>query len=569
MQLSKRLANLILKGFTVHYTSFQTLTSQAQIYFAAAKWQEIQRISSERISFYDNRVNECIEQLKKHIDDSEINTELWLDIKGYYTELLSFHPQADLAETFFNSVFCRLFHRKYFNNDFIFVNSTQMAPSVPMEEEYKSFFPIVEGLKPTIKEIVAQFDFQTPFIDLDRDIKHILKAFITQVPNINHSIHLMRFDILKAAFYRNKAAYIVGRIVSKQGVQPFIIPILHKKDRGLFIDAVLTDSTQMRVVFGFARAYFMVNTRSPSGIVNFLNQLMPNRTPAELYNAIGFHKHGKSEFYREFLNHLAHSNESFEVAAGTPGMVMEVFTHPTFPFVFKVIRDKFGDGKPFGKRTVLARYQLVKKHDKVGRMADTIEFSNVAFPVSRFPEKLLERLKKSIGQSLEFDNDLLIIKHLYIERRMTPLNLFLKDATDDDKRHVMAEYGQALKEMIAVNIFPGDMLLKNFGVTKHKRVIFYDYDEVQYLTEMNFRDMPKSDHGLDYPETYSIAPQDVFIEQLTTFVTTDPYIKQLLIADHPELNKPEFWRIQQQKIIDGIMTDIYPYPESLRFATKY
>lgn len=568
MQLSQVIANLILKGFSHHYSLFQGLTSQAQVHFANADWQSMQRISAERISYYDKRVNECIEKLKRRIDASHFDAELWLAIKTDYTDLLSFHPQAELAETFFNSVFCRLYHRKYFNNDFIFVESTLTEPLVPVEEEYKSFFPVVDGLLPTIKQIFAQFDLKAPFIDLESDIKNIVKAFVKQAPNVNSRNHQMRFDILKAPFYRNKAAYIVGRIVSKNGVQPFIIPILHNKNKGLFIDAVLTNSVQMRVVFGFARAYFMVNTRSPSGVVSFLNQLMPNRTPAELYNAIGFHKQGKSEFYREFLNHLASCKEDFEVAAGTPGMVMEVFTHPTFPYVFKVIRDKFGDGKPFGRRTVLERYQLVKKHDKVGRMADTIEFSDVAFPISRFPEPLLERLKKSIAGSLEFDGDLLIIKHLYIERRMTPLNLFLKDAPEQDKRHVMREYGQALKEMMSANIFPGDMLLKNFGVTKHKRVIFYDYDEVQYLTDMNFRELPKSDGYFDYPDAYSVAPQDVFIEQLTTFVTTDPHIKEILLEQHPELNSAPYWRAQQQKIKQGISTNIYPYPESLRFKSR-
>jgi len=192
----------------------------------------------------------------------------------------------------------------------------------------------------------------------------------------------------------------------------------------------------------------------------------------------------------------------------------------------------------------------------------------VAFPISRFPEALLSRLKKSIPGSLEFDGDLLIIKHLYIERRMTPLNLFLKDASEQDKRHVMREYGQALKEMMSANIFPGDMLLKNFGVTKHKRVIFYDYDEVQYLTDMNFRELPKSDGYFDYPDAYSVAPQDVFIEQLTTFVTTDPHIKSILLEQHPELNSAGYWREQQQKIKDGVSTNIYPYPESLRFKSR-
>ncbi len=564
-RLGNRIAQLILKGFSNHYRVFQAQTSQVQLHFANGGWDEIQDISAKRISLYDKRVNETVSYLKEHFTLNGLDEKLWRAIKNSYTQLVSFHPQPELAETFYNSVFCRLHHRKYFNNQFIFVESTLTTPPVPIAEEYKSYFPVVNGLKPTIKEIFTQFDFKVSFIDLERDVKKLVHAFLNQSKTVRHSSHLLRFDILKAPFYRNKAAYIVGRVISKSGTQPFIVAILHDVNKGLYIDAVLTNAIQMRVIFGFARAYFMVNTRSPSGLVKFLNQLMPNKTSAELYNAIGFHKHGKSEFYRELLDHLAHSNDGFEVAKGTPGLVMEVFTLPSFPYVFKVIRDRFGDGKPFGRSTVVKRYQLVKQHDKVGRMADTMEFSNVALPRTRFNTELLERLQQSIGQSLEFDNEYIIIKHLYIERRMTPLNLFLQNATNTEKRHVINEYGKALKEMMSANIFPGDMLLKNFGVTRHQRVIFYDYDEVQYLTDMKFKAMPKSNDFFDDPSSYSVGPKDVFIEQLSTFVTTNQQIRDILLEYHPELVDPVFWQTQQRNITNGITTELYPYPNEVRF----
>ena len=396
----------------------------------------------------------------------------------------------------------------------------------------------------------------------------LVKAFYKQAPDTHHQPWQMRFDILHTAFYRNKAAYIVGRVVSQSGVQPFIIAVLHHKDKGLYLDALLTKSSQMRVIFGFARAYFMVETHAPSALVRFLNQLMPNKTIAELYNAIGFHKQGKTEFYREFLSHLTHSSDEFTIAPGTPGMVMMVFTLPSFGYVFKIIKDKFGESKPFGRNTVLKRYQLVKSHDRVGRMADTIEYSNVVFPLARFDSNLLEQLHKTIGSSMIIEGDWLIIKHLYIERRMTPLNLFLENADDESAADAIEEYGQALKEMIAVNIFPGDMLLKNFGVSKHKRIIFYDYDEVQYLTDMNFRELPKAKNYDDYlmnEQSYSVAPQDVFPEQLCTFVTPNPTYKQFLLSTHPELVDVSFWKQAQQNIKNGHVSHIYPYPTAQRF----
>ena len=567
----QHIAELILSGFRNHYKLFQAITAKAPLAFANRDWQKINEISKLRISHYDDRVNETIAKLKS-LNEQQIITldqTCWLETKQLYQQFLCFHPQAELAETFYNSVFCRLFHRRYFNNDFIFVKATLAdAPALPMEVEYRSYHPVVDGLRPTIRKIINQFDFKAPFVDLERDIRLLVKAFYKQAPDTHHQAWQMRFDILQAPFYRNKAAYIVGRVVSESGVQPFIIAVLHHEDKGLYLDALLTKSSQMRVIFGFARAYFMVETHAPSALVRFLNQLMPNKTLAELYNAIGFHKQGKTEFYREFLSHLDHSNDQLVIAPGTPGMVMMVFTLPSFGYVFKVIKDTFGESKPFGRDTVLKRYQLVKSHDRVGRMADTIEYSNVVFPLARFDSKLLAELHKTIGSSMIIEGEWLIIKHLYIERRMTPLNLYLENASEQQAFEAIEEYGQALKEMIAVNIFPGDMLLKNFGVSKHNRIIFYDYDEVQYLTDMNFRALPKAKSYDDYltnEQSYSVAPQDVFPEQLCTFVTANPVYKQYLLSTHPELEDPAYWRQAQYNYKQGVVSHIYPYPAAQRF----
>ncbi|MEQ3440180.1 bifunctional isocitrate dehydrogenase kinase/phosphatase [Pseudoalteromonas sp. BZP1] len=567
----QHIAELILSGFRNHYKLFQAITAKAPLAFAHRDWQKINEISKLRISHYDDRVNETIAKLKS-LNEQQIITldqTCWLETKQLYQQFLRFHPQAELAETFYNSVFCRLFHRRYFNNDFIFVKATLAdAPALPMEVEYRSYHPVVDGLRPTIRKIINQFDFKAPFVDLERDIRLLVKAFYKQAPDTHHQAWQMRFDILQAPFYRNKAAYIVGRVVSESGVQPFIIAVLHHEDKGLYLDALLTKSSQMRVIFGFARAYFMVETHAPSALVRFLNQLMPNKTLAELYNAIGFHKQGKTEFYREFLSHLDHSNDQLVIAPGTPGMVMMVFTLPSFGYVFKVIKDTFGESKPFGRDTVLKRYQLVKSHDRVGRMADTIEYSNVVFPLARFDSKLLAELHKTIGSSMIIEGEWLIIKHLYIERRMTPLNLYLENASEQQAFEAIEEYGQALKEMIAVNIFPGDMLLKNFGVSKHNRIIFYDYDEVQYLTDMNFRALPKAKSYDDYltnEQSYSVAPQDVFPEQLCTFVTANPVYRQYLLSTHPELEDPAYWRQAQYNYKQGVVSHIYPYPAAQRF----
>ncbi|KZN53592.1 hypothetical protein N474_19865 [Pseudoalteromonas luteoviolacea CPMOR-2] len=565
----QEIAFLIISGFRKHYSLFQDITEQVPHAFATQQWHIIEKVNKSRISHYDERVSDTVNILRLHFNTSQVNNQLWYQVKQAYIEILSFHPQAELAETFYNSVFCQLFHHSYFNNNFIFVTSSlSSATTLPVEAEYRSYFPVVDGLKPTIHKIISNINFLCEFGDLEGDIRLLQKAFIKQAPNTHQQHFQMRFDILNTPFYRNKSAYIVGRVISSTGTQPFIIAVLHDANGKLKIDALITNSTQMSLIFGFARAYFMVQTHAPSALVGFLNQLMPSKTQAELYNSIGFHKHGKTEFYRAFLSHQNSHNEQFCVAPGTPGMVMLVFTLPTFPYVFKVIKDQFSESKPFGRDTVLERYQLVKNHDRVGRMADTLEYSNVVIRKSQIDAELLEQMRDKLANSIIEDEEFIVIKHLYIERRITPLNLYLQDASDAEAEFVIDDYGHAIKEMLHVNIFPGDMLLKNFGVSRHKRVIFYDYDEVQYLTEMNFKTLPKTSLNDLYcgESALSFAPNDVFPEQLCTFVLTNPKLRAIFERLHPELLTPDYWQQAQRNIRQHITKHVFPYPQNQRFG---
>lgn len=574
MSQAQHIAEVILKGFRRHFSLFLQITAQAKHRFSHSDWQGFAKDSSDRISFYDLRVQESIDRLLQELPAQQLDQALWQQVKQHYLQFLLFHPQAELAETFYNSVFCRLFERKYFHNQNIFIESTlskQRLPA-PVASVYDSYFPAQDGLRSCIRKIIASYALSLPFADLERDIRLIVQRFRQQSAHGRYPVYQIRFDMLKSLFYRNKAAYLIGRVVSPDGQQPFIIPILQQQQPAgtrLYLDTLLTDAQQMSIIFGFSRAYFMVDLPVPSALVHFLKELMPHKTLAELYASVGLHKQGKTEFYRELLQHLQHDTDQFVAAPGIRGMVMMVFTLPSFPYVFKVIRDRFADTKAFGRDTVKQRYLLVKKHDRVGRMADTMEYSDVALPLQKFSPELLAELTSSIAGSIRIEDGLLVISHLYIERRMTPLNMYLEQVDETEQRRVMQDYGQAIKDMIAANIFPGDMLLKNFGVTRHGRVVFYDYDEVQYLSDVHFRAIPKSDNWDDMLSAepwYSISPGDVFPEQIATFVTPQPALRKMLTDSHPELLDASYWQARQADIAAGRLEDIFPYPLCQRFA---
>jgi isocitrate dehydrogenase kinase/phosphatase len=571
---ARRIAETILNGFDRHYRIFLEITAAARDRFEACDWQAQRQSASDRINLYTQRVSEATEHLKREFDlADEVDEELWREVKLRYIGLLYEHRQPELAETFYNSVFTYLFHRRYYNNDNIFVRpglSTEYLDDV--DPVYDSYYPIRHGLTRSVREILKAFPGSLPFEDLGRDARRLVRAArATRLPNtaLRRDFHL---QVLRAPFYRNKAAYIVGRAINGADVIPFVIPVLNNEHGAVYVDTLLMDGDDLANLFSFARAYFMVETDTPAAVVHFLKRMLPTKNKADLYTAIGLQKQGKTDFYRGFLHHLSHSTDKLEIAPGVKGMVMTVFTMPSYPYVFKVINDYFPPPKEVSRETVKRKYQIVKMHDRVGRMADTLEYSYAAFPISRINDELMAELQNKCAKSLEFEGDKVIVRHLYIERRLDPLNLFFQHATPQQKENAVIGFGNAVKEMIAANIFPGDLLFKNFGVTRHGRVIFYDYDEIEFMTDMNFRHIPPPrtpEDEMAAEPWYSVAPNDVFPEEFASFLLIDPQLRQAFMKHHRELLDADYWKAIQQDIREGRQPDVFPYSPSKQFRHVY
>ena len=567
--LALAFAQVVLWGFNKHYRLFREITQSAKQRFEEARWQEAQEASRDRLQFYDRRVAETVQRLEREFQTDKLSQEFWPQVKFQYINLLLDHLQPECAETFFNSVCCRILHRNYYNNTFLFVRPTISTEHLDADPPaYRAYYPGGQGLLKALHEAFAEFDLATPFQDLDRDLRLVCEAVTRHLPQPFEGApnHQVRF--LSSLFFRNKGAYAIGKIINGGFNLPFAIPILHTQDGRLAIDAALFDIVDLLSLFSFSRAYFMVDTPVPAAFVQFIHEMLPTRPKFELYNMIGLQKHGKALFYRDFLHHLAHSTDDFVAAAGIKGLVMTVFTLPSFPFVFKVINDHIPRPKETDRKQVMAKYWLVKLHDRVGRMADTMEYSDVAFPRHRFSPALLDELRKKAPSMVSEEDDSIVINHCYIERRMTPLNLYLQSAKPDDARRALGEYGLAIKQLAAANIFPGDMLYKNFGVTRGGRVVFYDYDEIEYMTACNFREVPAPRNEEDEMASepwYSVARNDVFPEEWKTFLLGDPTIRSTLLALHPEIFEASYWKGLKQRIEDGYIEDVFPYPVDIRF----
>ncbi|MBX9611332.1 MAG: bifunctional isocitrate dehydrogenase kinase/phosphatase [Burkholderiales bacterium] len=588
--LAYGIAKAMMDGFNRHYRLFRTESARAKHRFETADWHGQQRAQRERIEFYDLRVKECTMRLEKEFKAGEHPMDVWQQVKLHYIGLLVDHHQPELAETFFNSVTTKILHRTHFQNDFIFVRPAVSTEYIENDEPaarptYIAYYPTRETLGATITQAVRYFDLRRDFEDLERDAGDVLQAMQSRLGQVKLRANF-QLQVLSSLFFRNKGAYVVGKIINGFNEVPFALPILHAKSGKLVIDAALFGEDDLLMLFSFARAYFMVEMEIPSAYVQFLRSMMPRKPRNEIYNALGLAKQGKTLFYRDFLYHLRHSTDKFRIAPGIKGMVMLVFDLPSFPYVFKLIKDYYPPQKDTSREQIKGKYLLVKQHDRVGRMADTLEYSEVAFPRERFDDELIAEIEKFAPSQLEIsgrDGDgqqEVIIKHIYIERRMIPLNIYLQEAFDagpddalaqDQIERGVIEYGNAIKDLVAANIFPGDMLWKNFGVTRHGKVVFYDYDEIEYITDCNFRRVPTPRNEEDEMSGeiwYSVGPRDVFPETFGPFLLGNTQVRNVFMKHHADLLDAAFWQAQKDRIQAGHVHDVFPYERDKRFRPE-
>lgn len=566
--MEQLVAHTILQGFDAMYGRFLDVTAGAQERFESQDWPAVQQALKTRINFYDHHVGLVTSQIQIMLGKQYASHSFLMAVKNAYEDLLLDYPRYDIAESFFNSVYCRIFEHRNINRDKLFVHSSQEGriPSYPTA--LTRLYNTGAGLDTLLERVMDDCPFTLYWEDKYRDIQELSQRLQAVLPDTLSTPPVI--EMIREPFYRNKAAYLIGRVrLDDYQFFPLVLPVLTTANNELFIDACLTNVDDVSILFGFARSYFMVYAPAPAALVRFLGELLPKKTKAELYTAIGCQKHAKTELYREFLRHMANSDDQFVPAPGIKGMVMSVFTLPSYGFVFKIIKDKFAPQKDISHAVVKEKYRLVKEHDRVGRMADTQEYRNFTFDRHRFSDELLDELLAVAPSIITVTDTQVIIKHLYTERRMIPFNLYIEQANDDDLRHAVDEYGKAIKQLAAANIFPGDMLFKNFGVTRHKRVVFYDYDEISYMTEMNFRRIPPPRHPEDELASepwYSVGINDVFPEEFRTFLLINPKVRALFEELHSDLFDPAYWQHLQHNITDGLFEDVFPYPNSLRLS---
>lgn len=559
-------ARAILAAFDRFHTQFKAITRRSGARFEAMDWRGAQADSLERLDLYARVIQDTVAEICTLLGENVKDQATWGRMKSLYSGSIADRDDFELAETFFNSVTRRIFSTVGVAASIEFIDS-DFEPPVPRERPVARRYLAGGASSAWLRAILGDYAFQAPYADLERDIELAAAEIDRTLTETGASPAVRSVELLRPVFFRGKGAYLIGRIQLAGGERRPLVIVLLNDAGGIYVDAVLLSEDEASILFSFTRAYFHVETDTPHELIAFLKSIMPHKRVAELYIAIGYNKHGKTELYRDLLRHLAASDDQFEIAPGEKGMVMMVFTMPSYDMVFKIIKDRFADPKTSTRQEVMDRYQLVFKHDRAGRLIDAQEFEHLQFDCHRFSKALLQELQAVAAGSVTLAANTVAIKHLYMERRTTPLDVYVRSAGPDAVREAVIDYGQAIKDLAATNIFPGDILTKNFGVTRHGRVVFYDYDELTLLTNCKFRKMPSArDFSDDFEAEpwFFVGKDDIFPEEFETFLGLPEPYRGWFNAAHADLFAVRFWKQMQARHRSGEVVDIFPYKQERR-----
>jgi len=560
--LARAAARALFAAFVDYHDGFRDISRRSARHFATRDWQTMRRDAATRLALYRDHVDRALAELYLRLDVRANDMRLWSAMRDEYAATLSGRDDTELGETFFNSVTRRVFATIGVepNIEFVRHEGSAVLPDESVALRWCT------GDTP---EALAEALFMR--------VPHHLHDMPEDARRVGHAIReAVRAEwgvdvpdgvsFLPHVFYRNLGAFVVGRLEWQGRSMPLVVALLND-GKGVYADAVLTTADEASIVFGFSWSYFHVDAPSPRETVSFLASLLPQKRVDELYTSIGYNKHGKTELYRAVLDHLEDPQARFEEAEGTKGLVMAVFTLPSLNIVFKIIRDSIGHPKRTTRREVMDKYHFVFYRDRVGRLADAQEFEHMQFPRTCFPDALLAELTRTAPSTVREAGDRVVVSHVYTERRLRPLNLFLREMAPAAAEDAIIDYGNAIRDLAAADIFTGDMLLKNFGVSRHGRVIFYDYDELATLTECRFRAMPEAtdpSQELSAEPWFSVGEHDVFPEEFASFLVPEGPLREIFLDAHAELMQPEWWRSIQQRLRSGEIFDTYPYREERR-----
>ena len=431
-----RLASLCAQtaqaAFLEYQERFHAITDRARERFLARDWAGASTDAADRLHLYGSVMDNLTGEIGNLMGDRLSERGVWRAIKAVYSSLIAESAAWEIAESFFNSLTRRVFATEGVDQTIEFVDTDFDAPpnqSLGEVHRRHTGAALSDLLFAAVTDLEAGGFSEECWTDLRKVVALAAERIDAALPGTDDAVSL---EMIGTLFHRGRGAYLVGRAIrggDRVASLPLALSLRHDDAQGITLDAVLRGEVDLAILFSYTRAYFRAKVACPYELVRRLQQLMPRKRLIDLYNAIGFHRHGKTEFYRDFVAHLRTSRDRFVTAEGTRGMVMLVFTLPSYDVVFKLIKDRFDFPKDTSRSEVMRCYRFVFEHDRAGRLVEAHEFEHLRIARDRFDSALLEDLRRDASETVRIEGDDVVIDHAYVERRIRPLNLFLAEET--------------------------------------------------------------------------------------------------------------------------------------------
>jgi isocitrate dehydrogenase kinase/phosphatase len=559
-------ADWILQEFTGYYTESRDIPDLAKQAFESRDHATSLALSKRRLALYSNGIEELGSRLREAFPRVAKDESIWREVEARYLPLIEDRYEADLAFAFLNSVKRRIHQGEWQPVEYAF-RGTVGATANSSNGIYCSF-PGGGGIsRDTVLEILDIPALTRPYRNRLQDADQVAER-LNRVLAARGGAGIDRIEMINAGFYRNRGGYIVGRVVlGDEGLFPFIIALLNDED-GVYVDAVLSSEADAHNIFSSTLANFHVTNNYYHELSEFLHSIMPKRPLGLHYSTIGFNHVGKVAVMNELRDELVNGNDVLETAVGFRGTVAIGFSSPHSAYNLKVIRDKptanYKWGKFEGIDSVMRKYGRVHEINRTGSMLDNIIYYNLKLDRSWFDPALLDELLVEASETVYLRGDAVILKYLIVQRRMTPLPVFLETASQAEAETAIINLGDCIKNNAAANIFNKDLDARNYGVSRFIKVYLFDYDALEPFTDVKIRSNEGRIDGEEEPPDWFFEDGLVFLpEEIEAgLMIPNRQLRRLFREVHGDLLTTEYWQRIQDDLHAGKVPSVRIYPKS-------
>ena len=558
-------ARWILAEFDAYYVESRSIPNFAKAAFERCDPATSLDLSLRRLSVYSISVHGLARRLRESLPSAAEDERFWERIEARYLTLIEGRYESDLAFAYIHSARRMMYEGMWNPVEYTFLHHRE--PVTERSAAVRIDFPITPDLDLAmlVDRILDVPSFEQPWRDRNGDVRAVADRLQTIFRGDERQP--VEIQMTDAGFFRNRGAYIVGRIVfDDASATPLILALLNH-DAGIYVQAVLAGQADAHNLFSSTLANFHVTNSHYHELAAFLHSVMPTRRLGLHYSTIGFNHVGKVAVMNELREELAEHGEVFATAIGFRGSVAIGFAAPSSDYNLKVIRDipteqyKWGDFP--GIRAVLDKYRRVHEIDRTGSMLDNIIYYNLELDPAWFEPELLAELLQDAAESVSLRDDAVILKHLIVQRRVRPLPVFFRNATPEEAREVIVNLGHCIKNNAAANVFNKDLDARNYGVSRYHKVYLFDYDALEPLTHVKVRSNADRFDGEDDVPDWFYEDGVIFLpEEIETgFRIHDRGLRRLFRDVHGDLLTTGYWERMQGVLERGQVPSIRLYPE--------